>query len=103
MAEPKGWTKRNRAFINTPATDCMAAVGWYVKLEFWADREKGEKTGKYKANVDSSIDINREATHHYVSRKADLRALRNMRKELDAFEEACEQALMEAEEYNAAS
>ena len=105
IKKPKGWVKRNRAWINSPASGCMAGVSWYVSLEYhreW-DRQVKERMDTYTASVNSEIEINDDAQRHYVSRKADLRPLRAMRKELDAYEETALQALTEAEEYNESS
>ena len=105
MAKPKGWTKRNRVFLNTPSSGCLAGLSWRVTLRYCKRYDDDEKLieGKYKAHVSGESQLNDEAKDHFVSRKADLRALRNMRKELDAFESALEQAFIEAEEYNAES
>lgn len=105
MAKPKGWRVSNKVFLQPPQNGCMAAVGWEVTLEYWNDCEKisGTKTGVYKANVHAELNLTDEAKGHYVNRKADLRPLRKMRKELDAFEDACVKAIGEAEEYNAKS
>lgn len=111
MAKPKGWVKRNRAFLNTPTSGCMAGVSWQVMLSYHKDykelvnakKENRDPLPIYMAEMEANININEEGRNQYVSRKADLRPLRVMRKELDAFESACEQALIEAEEYNAAS
>lgn len=102
VSKPKGWTKRSRVFLNSPASGCMAGVSWYVILEYskeW-DNKALKRLDTYVASVSSEIHINDEGQVHYISRKADLRPLRAMRKELDAFEEAVQQALTEAEEYN---
>ena len=102
MAKPKGWTKRNRAWLNTPASCCMAGVSWnagdYYSKEW--DKDLQTRDDKYTCVITAEISINDEAKNHYVSRKADLRPLRAMRKELDAFEEACLEACQEAEDYN---
>ena len=103
--KPKGWVKRNVTFLQPPATSCMAAVSWRVCVEYWQqwDKSGDKKTVEYQCNVAAELNINDEAKAHYVGRKADLRPLRKMRKELDAFEDACVQALVEAEEYHAKS
>ena len=104
MAKPKGWIESNKEFLQPPKNPCMAAVGWEVGLEFYADRDdKGKKNGKYNASVQAELSITDEAKNHYVNRKADLRPLRKMRKELDDFEDACIKALFEKEKYNAKS
>lgn len=101
MSEPKGWVKRNRVFLNTPASECMAGVAWKASLGYYKKRVKGGWDKKsWTATADGSIEINEEGQRQYVGRKADLRAIRNMRKELDAFESAIEQAMQEAEDYN---
>lgn len=87
-------TKRNRVFLNTPATECMAAVGWHVQVH------KSWNPEKKTMQMHGEITINQEGQTHYVSRKADLRALYNMRKELDRFINECETALKDVKEHN---
>ena len=101
MSRPKGWIKRNRVFLNTPVSGCMAGVSWHVSLGYYKKRVKGDWDEKsWTATADGNIGINEEGQRQYVERKADLRAIRNMRKELDAFESAMEQAMQEAEDHN---
>lgn len=98
----------NREFLNTAKSGCMGAVAWHVALkqqqsyEYFADGgyvEKGDK----KWEVNACIDINRDAQSHYVSRRAHLRPLYKMHRQLTDFINACETALSEAEEGNAKS
>lgn len=114
--KPKGWVKREREWLNTPTAGCMAGVSWRVQLDYdenWnlmhnltasgLKATEARKKAGYKAFVSAQIEINEEGRSHYVSRKADLRAIRRMRKNLDAFEDACQKAFDEAEEFNAQS
>jgi hypothetical protein len=110
----KKWTKRNRVFLNAPASGCFAGVAWSVALEEqvdWrhiTDKEAAAddfdpKKKPKKWVVDAHMEINREALEHYVSRKANLRALKNMQRELNRFVALCEKALRDAEKANAKS
>jgi hypothetical protein len=72
---------------------------WNADLTYYTS----ELTGKCKAHVTGEISLNEEARHHWIGRKADLRALRNMRRELDAFEDALVEFFAKAEEWNAQS
>lgn len=106
MAKPKGWTKRNREFLNVAGSGCMAGVSWNASLSYMKKWDKkGEELIKdeYIACAEGEIEINREGQTHFINRKADLRPIRTMKRELLKFEEACEAALKEAEEYNAKS
>lgn len=113
MARVKSWKKRGRAFLQPPASECMAGVSWRVayvapKLIPAAERkyyEDDERTDERhaKARMSACILINEEGKEHYVSRKGDLRAIQNMRRELNKFEELCEKALQDVEEANAES
>lgn len=98
MAKPKGWKKNNKCFLQSPTNPCLAVVGWEVSVEYIAYDRKED--GKPTAYVSCEISISDEGKHQYVSRKADLRPLRVMRRELDAFEEACLKAITEVEQYN---
>jgi len=110
----KKWTKRNRVFLNSPASGCFAGVAWSVALEQqtdWrsvtdkeidsADFDPKKKPQKWA--VDAHIEINREALDHYVSRKAHLRSVKNMQRELNRFIALSEKALRDAEKENAKS
>jgi len=109
----KKYTKRNTTFLNTPSSGCMAGVMWRVqftppkvikkneKEEGWYSEDELLKPNRVKARMSASIILNEDAKEHYVHSKGNLRALRNMRKELDAFEEACMQALQDVEDSNA--
>ena len=109
----KKWTKRNTAFLNTPSSGCMAGVMWRVEFippkvikedeKEWYEGSELIAPNRVKARMNASIVINDEAKEHYVHSKGNLRALRNMRKELDAFEEACMEALQDVEDSNAES
>lgn len=104
MAKPKGWRVSSKTFLQPPQNGCMAAVGWEVQVEYWNNRDDDKKKdGTYTANVHAEMNLTDEAKGHYVQRKADLRPIRKMRKELDAFEDACVKAIAEAEDYNAKS
>jgi len=98
MSKPKGWRKASKKFLQPPNNDCMAAVGWTVSLEYWEQKEKGT----WEACAHGEMSQTEEARNHYVSRRADLRPVRAMRKELDAFEEYMLKAITEADEYNKA-
>ena len=109
----KSWTKRNTTFLNTPSSGCMAGVMWRVEYHAPKAIKKSEEDfydaiellnkNRAKARMNGSIRINTEAQEHYVHSKSNLRVLRNMRRELDAFEGCCEQALLDVEEANAES
>jgi hypothetical protein len=99
MAKPKSELKQGRAFLNTPKSNCTAAVRWNASLDYW----EVKASEGIKARVNGEIALTEEALSHWVGRKADLRALRNMRRELDAFEDALVEFFAKAEEYNAKS
>jgi hypothetical protein len=91
----------------------MAGVAWRVQYnapklikeserKFYEENEVVDK--KYtKAYVSACIQINEDGKEHWVNKKADMRALQNMRRALNKFEETCEKALKQAEEANAPS
>jgi hypothetical protein len=110
----KKWTKRNRVFLNSPASGCFAGVAWQVALERQIDwrcvtdqvvaaDDYDPKKQPHKWVLDAHIEINKEAQDHYVSRKANLRAVKIMQRELNTFVALCEKALKDAEEANAKS
>lgn len=110
----KKWTKRNRVFLNAPSSGCFAGVAWQVSTHQerdWSGVSVSEETVDNfdpkklpkKWTMNGSIEINREAQTHYVSRKGNLRALYKMQRELDQFIELCEKALKDAEKANAKS
>ncbi len=114
MAKVKAWTKRNITFLQPPSHGCFGAVAWRVAYippkdvpkkdqEFYEDDELTVSKRQAKARMDAECSINDEAQNHYVHRKADLRALQNMRRELNKFEETCEKAMQQVEEANAES
>lgn len=92
----KKWRKTGRKFLN-PSKECTAAVMYVVEVSPHWNKKKDE----FRMNGD--LTMTRDATNHYVQRKADLRPLYNMQKELAVFIELCEIALKEVEEYNAKS
>jgi len=100
MAKPKGWRKSNKCFLQPPTNGCLAAVSWEAGVEYYGMKKGNDK---WEAHVACELSLNRDALSHWVSRKADLKPLRAMRRELDAFEEACSQAITEVEQYNAKS
>lgn len=73
----------DRVWLNPRDVNCMAAVHWNV--EVWYNREK--KTGE----ISAQININDEGRSHWVSRKAELKPIRTMRRVLNEFEAAVEQ------------
>ncbi len=110
----KKWIKRNRVFLNSPASGCFAGVSWSVELEQqrdWAGASDKEVDAPdfnpselpKKWGVDAHLEVNREAMDHYVSRKANLRAVKNMQRELNEFVRLTEKAFKDAEKGNAKS
>lgn len=95
MKKPKGWRKSSKKFLQPPTNQCMAAVGWEVSLQFWEQRD-----GTWEASAHGELSQSREAENHYCNRRADLRPLRAMRKEIDIFEDHMMTAIMQADEYN---
>ena len=88
--------KGNRRFLNPTDKNCMAVSSWYV--EVWTPYEKG---GKH--NIEASFTVSEEGKGHYVSRKGDLRPVRNALTELTRFEAECVSALEKAEELDGPS
>ena len=78
---------------------------WRVAVEYYKDWDEDgmKQVDTYNAHCEADMEINKEALNHHVHRKADLRPLRQMRKQLDTFEDLCVKALAEVEEYNAKS
>lgn len=110
----KKWTERNRVFLNSPASGCFAGVAWSVELAQTPDWSGASakltdsldfdpKKLPKKWSVDAHIEINREAQEHYVNRKAHLRAVKHMQRELNEFIRLCEKALKDEEKGNAKS
>ena len=109
----KGWTKRNRKFLNVAGSGCMAGVAWQVsyrapkaipkrETEFYDEVDRLSKR-RAKAHWSGSCQMNEEAQEHYVSNKAGLRPIQTMQRELRAFEDACKLAIKDVEEANAES
>jgi hypothetical protein len=111
----KKWTKRRRVFLNYPSSGCAATCVWNVGVErsiAWgrlSDDEcdagittKGRKLPR-EWSLSAELNISEDAQSHYIHRKADMRALYRMQKELDAFITATEQAFKDVEEGNAES
>lgn len=99
----KKWEKYNRKFLNVPKSNCLGAVSWNVGItdnKIWCAKTH-KHLDKREWTWGGTIIINREASDLYVSRKAHMRALYNMRTELNTFIEACEQAIKDVEEANA--
>ncbi len=111
----KRWLKRKRVFLNYPASGCMATVGWHVGVSkgiAWGrltDDEcdagitkKGRKLPK-EWTMEAELNISEDGQSHYIHRRADMRALYRMQKELNAFITATEKAFSDVEEGNAES
>lgn len=91
----KKWNKKNRAFLNPNDKECLGAVSWFVSFS----PSKPDAKEKYfqKPIIEGSIAINREGSHHYICRKADMRAIQTMKRELCKFEDAMQQAFVDQE------
>ena len=74
----------------------MASVSWHVTGEPQWDEEK--KKGEFVLN--GEFTTTKEARNYYVERKADLRPLHKMQRELNAFVSRCEEALDLMKEHN---
>ncbi len=111
----KKWSKRSRVFLNHPSTGCLGAVKWDVNVHQQRDWSAltilEEETISRKAvkklpktwGFNAEMEINRDAQTHFVSRKADLRALKTMQRELNEFIRLTEKALKDVEIANAKS
>ena len=101
----KKWTQQVRRFLNSPKSGCLGAVSWQVAC--YPERKWNRKDKKWGAikgwTMNGDITINDDAQTHYVERKAHLRPLYAMQKELNDFIYNCETALKDAEERNAKS
>ena len=95
----KKWTKRNKQFVGAPT--CLGAVQWDVTVDKGYCMDKMDDTDKYE--VDANFQINEEARSHWVHRKADLRPMYKIQKNLNDFITTCEKALAETGEHNAKS
>lgn len=93
----KKWTRRSKKFIG-PA-DCLAAVQWDVTVS--KDSYLKAIEDKDGLTLEANFCVNEEARSHWVSRKADLRPLYKVQKELNAFLKAAEEGLKKVEESNA--
>ncbi len=108
----KKWIKQNRRFLNTPKSGCLGAVSWEVSCyqekdhalisAARADNMSQEDIKKLpkKWAMDGSMEINRDAQTHYINRKANMRPVYAMQKELNDFVAECEAAIKDVEEGN---
>jgi len=90
----KKWTKRERKFLN-PSKDCLAAVSWHV--DFTPGKPDSEHKWNRKTWIEAELSVTDEGKAHFVTRRADLRPVRNMIKELQAFEAMCTKAFDDKE------
>lgn len=89
-------TVSNRTWLNPIDKHCMAVVGWHVTIEpHWNPKKKGEFV------LNGEFTTTKEARNYYVERKADLRPLHKMQRELNAFISECENKLAQIKENNA--
>ena len=88
----KKWTKKARKFIN-PSHECLAAVSWDVS--FLPGDPKSRNKWFRKHSVDANFCVTDEGRNHYVTKEADLRAIRKMIVELEAFEHYCKAAFLD--------
>lgn len=79
---------KNRAWLNPRDNYCMAAVGWYVEIG-WPTVHNKEN----HAHLDASFSVNEEGRSWHITRRAHLRQLHTVRKQMDAFEAAVDEAL----------
>lgn len=86
---PHHTIKSEKTWLNTEP-DCLAACRYQV-LVYYNDSTKA-------AEISGEITITEEGRSHWVSRKAHLRPIRTMRRVLDAFEEAVQEAYTWIEE-----
>ena len=107
-------TLRHRAFLNHPASDCLAVFGWRIDVEqtlSWLsdmdalcdDDKDGKKKRAKEWCVSADMNISKEARNHYINRKADMKAVYRMQKELNLFITECEKAFKDVEKANAKS
>ena len=108
-------TLRHRAFLNHPASDCLAVFGWRIDVEKTLDwqsisdkdmieNEEGSKKKLPKQwSVSADMNISKEARNYYINRKADMKAIYRMQKELNLFITECEKAFKDVEKANAKS
>ncbi len=87
------YNKESRVFLNARDKSCMAAVYWNVSVIVYD--KKGE--------VDANFGVNKEGQHVYLSRRADLRPLQILQRELNKFNDAYDEAERVLEEFNAKS
>lgn len=86
---PHHTIKSEKTWLNTDP-DCLAACRYQV-LVYYNEKTKA-------AEISAEITISDEGRSHWVSRKAHLRPIRTMRRILDAFEEAVQEAYTWIEE-----
>lgn len=111
----KKWSKKKRVFLNHPSTNCLGAVAWDVNVHQQRDwssltiteeetiSRKGIKKLPKTWGFNAEITINKDARSHFIHRKADLRALKNMQRELNEFIKVAEKAIADVEKGNAKS
>jgi hypothetical protein len=91
--------KARRKFVGN--AECMGAVGWSVTYGKGFFKKGSKQEGNW--DWDGEFGVSRDASSHYVTRKADLKPLMRMQKELADFIKECEIALKKVEEHNAKS
>lgn len=94
--------KQGRVFLNVLDKSCTAACVWQVEIWTYGDALNPKKK-KTKPNIEAEFGVNREGQSFYVSRKADLRPLQALQRELNKFNQAYEEAEILLEEMNAKS
>ena len=88
-------TRKHRVWLNSSKNNCMAALNWYVTVGW--DWRKGNDD---RLNLDAEFSVNDEGQTHWVTRRAELRPLYKVQKELNAFLTECEAQLTLIEEHN---
>jgi len=91
----KAWTKTGRKFLNTEASGCVSTVSW--RVAFTPGQPDSTHKWARKAAVEAEFGVSEDACSHYITRKGDLRPLRNLRAELDKFEQHCSAAFADME------
>lgn len=98
MAKVKKWSKQNRIFLNAYDKGCTDVLLWSVDV-FPSYNPKKEHIAQYAAE----FSVGERGVTLYATKKAELRPMVTLQREINKFNDAVEEAQRRCEEHNGES